>query len=471
MLTYNLTDHEDLPLYECLYRHIRDDILSNKLLPDDKLPSKRAFAEALGVSVITVEGAYRQLKAEGYIASRERSGYYVRNIESRPHAKAIAKARPAAPSAKYEIADFSSSPKIADESFMRLWEKTIRGLFATEPQSELYARQPPQGSLRLREAIASWLSRTRGIATSPERIIVTAGAPMLYSLVALMCGGEGGVALESPGYQRLKNVYESLGRQVWFIPLDDEGIDSAKLEESGASLAHIMPSHQFPTGRVTSVSRRYELLGWASRDEVRYIVEDDYDCEFRLSGKPIPSLSSIDAEGKVIYLGTFSKSLSPSLRIAFGVFPPSFDERLEQVLGCFSSTIGTIEQIALARLMETGEYERHVNRYRIKARNARDHLIGALRESAVAHKLAFEECDSGLHFILCVDTVASAGDIAKAAAARGVGLAPLERYDFGNTMHPDERPRFVIQFEGVEDEKLMLAARAISDVIEAAERQ
>ena len=204
---------------------------------------------------------------------------------------------------------------------------------------------------------------------------------------------------------------------------------------------------------------------------MRYIVEDDYDCEFRLSGKPIPSLSSIDAEGKVIYLGTFSKSLSPSLRIAFGVFPPSFDERLEQVLGCFSSTIGTIEQIALARLMETGEYERHVNRYRIKARNARDRLIGALRESAVAHKLAFEECDSGLHFILCVDTVASAGDIAKAAAARGVGLAPLELYDFGNTMHPDERPRFVIQFEGVEDEKLMLAARAISDVIEAAERQ
>lgn len=116
---------------------------------------------------------------------------------------------------------------------------------------------------------------------------------MLYSLVALMCGGEGGVALESPGYQRLKNVYESLGRQVWFIPLDDEGIDSAKLEESGASLAHIMPSHQFPTGRVTSVSRRYELLGWASRDEVRYIVEDDYDCEFRLSGKPIlPSAAS-----------------------------------------------------------------------------------------------------------------------------------------------------------------------------------
>lgn len=471
MLTYNLSDHEELPLYECLYRHIRDDILGGNLLPDDRLPSKRALADNLGVSVITVEGAYRQLKAEGYIASRERSGYYVRSIESRPSARKPAKARATAPGVTYEVADFTSSPTVADESFVRLWEKTVRSLFVSEPETELYARQPPQGSLRLREGIASWLSSSRGIATSPDRIIVTAGAPMLYSLIALICGGEGSVALESPGYQRLKKVYESMGRRVDFIPLDDEGIDCAKLEVSPASLAHIMPSHQFPTGRVTSVSRRYELLGWASRKAGRYIVEDDYDCEFRLSGRPIPSLSSIDAEGKVIYLGTFSKSLSPSLRIAFGVFPPDFDDQLERMLGCFSSTVGTIDQIALAHLLETGEYERHVNRYRNKARNSRDCLIGSLRNSAIADRIAFEECDSGLHFVLCIATHAHAEEIAMHAAARGVGLAPLERYDFRETTQPDNCTRFVMQFEGIEHDALARAASLICEAVESAEQR
>lgn len=470
MLTYSLSDHEGLPLYESLYRHIRDDILSGNLLPDDRLPSKRALAENLGVSVITVEGAYRQLKAEGYIASKERSGYYVRSIEPRPHPKKPKKARPVSLGATYEIADFSSSPEAADKPFARLWERTLRTLFASEPESELYARQPPQGSLRLREAIASWLSHSRGITTSPDRIVVTAGAPMLYSLIALMCGGTGCVALESPGYGKLKSVYETMGRKVEFIPLDGEGIDCAKLEESTASLVHIMPSHQFPTGRVTSVPRRYELLGWASREEGRYIVEDDYDCEFRLSGKPIPSLSSVDAEGKVIYLGTFSKSLGPSLRIAFGVFPPDFDDSLERMLDCFSSMVGTIDQIALAHLLESGEYERHVNRYRNKARNARDRLIAALRDSPVAPRLTFEECDSGLHFILCVETTAQATEIAKHAAKRGVGLAPLERYDYGKTIVPDGHARFVMQFEGIEHDALVRAAGIISDSIRRAEK-
>lgn len=468
MLTYDLAASDGLPLYENLYRHIRDDILDGKLAAGDRLPSKRALAENLGVSVITVEGAYRQLKAEGYIASRERSGCYVRDIAPRPQAKKPAKTRALAPATTYEIADFTSSPEKADESFARLWEKTLRTLFTTEPESELYTRQPPQGSLELRAEIASWLSRSRGIATGPDRIVVTAGAPMLYSLIALM-GGEGAIALESPGYGRLKSVYESMGKRVAFIPLDGEGIDCAELEKSAAALAHIMPSHQFPTGRVTSIPRRYELLGWASRGKGRYIVEDDYDCEFRLSGKPIPSLSSIDAEGKVIYLGTFSKSLGPSLRIAFGVFPSDFDESLERMLGCFSSTVGAIDQIALARLLKSGEYERHVSRYRNKARNARDCLIGALRESPVARQLTFEECDSGLHFVLCVETGAQAEAIAKRAAERGVGLAPLERYDIGKTMVPDGRARFVMQFEGIEHAALARAASIISESIELAE--
>lgn len=471
---YDLADRGNLSLYESLYRHIRDDILAGNLLPDDRLPSKRSLAADLGVSVITVEGAYRQLQAEGYIVSRERSGYYVRSIATRPHATRPVSSRAVTSRPTFAVADFSSAPACSDRSFARLWEKTLRDVIAHESEQDLFARQPPQGSQRLRECIASWLARARGITTGPDRIVVAAGAPMLYGLVALMRGRRGragAVALESPGYGMIKGIYETMGWRVAPMPLDAEGIDCSMLEKSAASLVHVMPSHQFPTGRVTTVSRRYELLRWASQAGDRYIVEDDYDWEFRLSGKPIPSLSSIDAEGKVIYLSTFSKSLSPSLRIAFGVFPSELDEDLERVLGCFASTVGTIDQIALARLMESGGYERHVGRYRTKARAARDCLIGAFRESPIAGRLSYEECDSGLHFVLCVDTPARAEDIARRAAERGVGLAPLERYDLGGMMASDGRVRFVMQHDGIECETLMRAAVIVCESIERAERR
>lgn len=471
MLTYDLSDANGMPLYENLYRHIRDDILNGALAPNDRLPSKRALAENLGVSVITVEGAYRQLKAEGYIASRERSGCYVRDIAPRPTARKARHGDAKPPTRAFEVADFSRPRHEADESFQRLWQKTLRAMFASEPESELFASQPPQGAMRLREAIAEWLVRSRGISTDPSRIVVTAGAPMLYSLIALTCGKGGKVALETPGYGRLKSIYETLGVPVTCIPLDEEGIDYARLERSGASLAHIMPSHQFPTGRVTSISRRYELLGWASRERGRYIVEDDYDYEFRLSGKPIPALAGIDTEGKVIYLSTFSKSLGPSVRIAFGVFPAELDEPLEQMLRCFSSTVGTIDQIALARILESGEYERHVNRYRNKARTARDCLMGALQDCACGREITFEECDSGLHFVLSVETTAHAKSIAKHAEKLGVGLAPLETYDLDGTLEHDGRARFVMQYEGIEDNALERAARIIHDAIAHAERE
>lgn len=471
MLTYDLADRGEQSLYESLYRHIRDDILRGNLRPDDRLPSKRGFAEHLGVSVITVEGAYRQLAAEGYVSARERSGYYVRPISAPPHMEAIHSARKEQVRRPYAVADFTSASAGADPSFARLWEKTLRDTISNEPERELFAAQPAQGTGRLREALAAWLAHARGMAVDPDRIVIAAGAPLLYGLVALLQKKGGPIALESPGYRRLQSIYETMGTPVVAVPLDGEGIDMSELDKSGASLVHVMPSHQFPTGIVTSVSRRYELLGWASRTTGRYIVEDDYDWEFRLAGKPIPSLGSIDVEGRVIYLSTFSKSLSPALRIAFGVFPPALDDSLERVLRCFSSTVGTIEQTTLARLMESGEYERHVNRYRNKSRNARDWLLEALRTCPAADKFSFEECDSGLHFVLCVDTCAKAVDIARQAAENGVGLAPIERYDMGAMRVSDGSARFVMQYDGVDPESFERAAAIICAAMELSERR
>lgn len=471
MLTYDLADRGEQSLYESLYHHIRDDILCGNLQPDDRLPSKRRLAEHLGVSVITVEGAYRQLMTEGYISSRERSGYYVRPISAPPCAKNIHPVRGAQIQHPCAIADFTSTSVSTDLSFARLWEKTLRDTISSESEQELFAAQPAQGMARLRESLAMWLAQARGMTTDPDRIVVASGAPLLYNLVALLHGADGPAALESPGYRKLQSIYEAMGKSTVAVPLDDEGIDMSELDKSGASLVHVMPSHQFPTGIVTSISRRYELLGWASRTSGRYIVEDDYDWEFRLAGKPIPSLSSIDTEGNVIYLNTFSKSLSPALRIAFGVFPPTLDDSLERALQCFSSTVGTIEQIALARLMESGEYERHVNRYRNKSRNSRDQLLDDLQMCPAANRFSFEECDSGLHFVLCVNTRAKAVDIAEQAAEKGVGLAPIERYDMGTMRIPDGNARFVMQYDDVDPESFERAVAVICASIELSERQ
>lgn len=471
MLTYDLTNRGERSLYESLYRHIRDDILCGTLQPEDRLPSKRRLAEHLGVSVITVEGAYRQLMTEGYLCSRERSGYYVRSISAPPHAETIHPAHEPQARRTYAIADFTSAATSADLSFARLWEKTLRDTISREPEQELFAAQPAQGALRLRESLALWLAQARGMTVDADRIVIAAGAPLLYSLVALLHETDGPVALESPGYTKLRSIYETIGKPIAAIPLDDEGIDISELEKSDASLVHVMPSHQFPTGIVTSVSRRYELLGWASRAAGRFIVEDDYDWEFRFAGKPIPSLSSIDTEGKVIYLNTFSKSLSPALRIAFGVFPPSLDDALERALQCFSSTVGTIEQIALARLMESGDYERHVNRYRNKSRNSRDRLLEVLQACPAASKFSFEECDSGLHFVLCIDTHASAGDIAEQAAMRGVGLAPIEHFDMGAMRSPDGNARFMMQYDGIDPQSFEHAAAVICSSLESSEHR
>ncbi len=471
MLTYDLAQHSESPLYESLYRCIRDDILAGALLPHDRLPSKRSFARNLGVSVITVEGAYRQLAAEGYIASHERKGYYVQDIAPRQTAPKPQKEHVVEHEKIFSVADFSSTSSQSSASFARLWERALRDTFTSEPEESLYACQPAQGSLRLRQAIASWLGHSRGIVANPDQIVITAGAPMLYSLVALLMENSSTVALESPGYRRLPSVYEALGMHVAYLPLDQEGIDCNLLEQSDAKLVHVMPSHQFPTGRVTSIARRYKLLGWASHAEGRYIVEDDYDCEFRLSGKPIPALSSIDTEGKVIYLSTFSNSLSPSLRIAFGVFPPEFESDLERMLRCFSATVGSINQIALARIIESGIYDRHINKHRNTARNARDCFINALRATSMVERFMFEEYNSGLHFVLSIKTDAKAHDIAEEAEKHGVCLVPLEDYDMGSLLAPDDRARFVMQYDGIEHAALMSAACIICKSVAAAEHR
>lgn len=295
-----------------------------------------------------------------------------------------------------------------------------------------------------------------------EQLIGAQGAQVLSGIVALISPKASTVALETPGYPQLEGLYKAFGAKVAGIPLDDFGIDVRALAASRASIAHVMPSHQFPTGRVMSIARRYELLGWAAGYPERLIVEDDYDWEFRFAGMPIPSLQSIDAQGNVVYLSTFSKSLGPALRMAFALFPKALVERMQTKLGFLSTTVGTIDQIALARVMESGDYERHLNRYRAQSKNVRDKLIGALSESMPGNRASIEQVDSGLHFVLALKTDTDAHTIAARALERGVRLAPLERYAIGaEPLATDGCARFIMQYDGLEGSAVERAVAAV----------
>ena len=412
MLTYSFENIDGDSMYEYLYRCIKQDILQRKLKAGEKLPSKRAFAKNLGVSTITVESAYAQLVAEGYLYSLPKRGYYVCGLESpaepppaRPAAPAAsAPAASAEPRKKTYWADFVGSSVAKDMFPFSVWVKLLRDVTAGEDETALLTDTSAGGIRQLRQAIARHLYQFRGMTIDPEQIVVGAG----------------------------------------IIP--------QKLEESEAEILHITPSHHFPTGVVMPVSRRYEFLSWASKGESRYIIEDDYDCEFRLAGRPIPTLQSIDVMEKVIYINTFSKSLAPAFRISYLVLPRHLVTRFYDTLGFYSGTVSCLEQMTLARFLSQGYFEKHINRMRNHYRALRDKLLAQLARSPLADKVTITEENAGLHFLMALDTDRSDEDILRSAEEEDLRISFVSQYYFA----PEgRRPHvLVMNYSGLEEEKV-----------------
>lgn len=482
MLTYSFSNKGELSMYEYLYRCIRSDIEAGAIAPGEKLPSKRSFARHLGVSLITVEGAYSQLIAEGYLRAEPRRGYFACDLNSsgvvsgrKPSLlgvgssslgtthptdgdllpeEGLAQAYASLAAAGWPredridadgqsatlasssgengfngeavFADFTGSSVPLGMFPYAAWAKSLRDALTRESERMLVGETGFAGALRLRKAIADHLRGFRGMEVDPECIVVGAGSQVLYNWLVQLLGRNLHYGVEDPGYLRLSRIYEANNVELSHIPLDENGIDMASVVESSADVLHLMPSHQFPTGIVTSIGRRYELLGWASAKDNRYLVEDDYDCEFRLTGRPIPSLQSIDATGKVIYANTFTKSLGPAFRIGYLVLPPELADRFRRELGFYSCTVSAIDQLALARFIESGDYERHVNRLRTYYRSVRDALVSAFQASSFSERVSIEEQDAGIHFIMGISIDAKMPEVRKSAPQ---GHATRYRFD------------------------------------------
>ena len=447
MLTYTLSAAPGTPLYIALYRSIRADLLAGKLAPDERLPSKRSLAQHMKVSVITVENAYAQLLAEGYIYAVPRRGYFASPVERAPEPPACGAEPIAAPPEPPCFVDFRSNHPDCARFPFSVWSRILRDELSHR-ETKLLAATPANGVPELREAIAAYLFQFRGMHVSAEQIVVGAGSEYLYNLIVQLLGRAHVYAVENPGHVKIPRIYEKNGLAVRYVDVDERGMPVAGLRASGADVAHISPSHHFPTGVVMPIGRRQELLAWAGEAEGRYIIEDDYDSEFRFTLRPIPTLQSIDRAGRVIYVNTFSRTLAPSLRISYMVLPKSLTERYRAQLGFYSSTVPAMEQYTLARFLDEEYFEAHINRMRKSYRAQRDAVIDTILQSPLGEHCRVSGEDAGLHFLLTIDTKCTDHVLRADAEGRGVRLSFLS--DFA--LRPGSAPQhtLVIHYPGID---------------------
>ena len=456
MLTYELKKSPGVPLYEALYRCIRADILAGILLPGQKLPSKRALAQNLEVSKITVEGAYNQLLSEGYIRAQEKVGYFVESIPL-----SIPRRADNVPAviteAERPLLDLTGS---GTEKFpFSVWSRLQREVMLDYGE-KLLLPLPNQGIAELRQAIAAHLYAFRSMHVDPENILIGAGTDFLYNLLIQLLGREKTYAVEDPGYGKIHKIYAAGGVRCISVPMDHEGVLPAALED--AKVLHLSPAHHFPTGLVTSVPRRQELLKWAQRCD-GYIIEDDYDSEFRFDAHPKPTMQSLDRSGRVIYMNTFSKSLAPSIRISYMVLPPELMAVFRKNLGFYSCTVSSFEQYTLARFLDRGYFEKHINRMRKYYKNRRNQVLSALSRRAFSEKLTIREEDAGLHFLLKVDTPMEDEELVRFCEKNGVRLRALSSYYHLPIPEEDQRC-LVINYAGVNQQDLENVLAAWSNI-------
>ncbi|MGM9583695.1 MAG: PLP-dependent aminotransferase family protein [Phascolarctobacterium sp.] len=453
MLTYSFANLQGESMYTHLYKCIKKDILAGTLKATEKLPSKRMLAKNLGISLITVENAYAQLLVEGYIYSEPKRGYYVAKLQQQlPPTTNAPATQPIVAPKEHITLSFAKSSVPADTFPYNTWARLLRNTLTSADEHALISDTAAGGVLPLRTALAKHLYQFRGLNVNPEQIIIGAGTQTLYNLIVQLLGRSHIYALEDPGYPQLAAIYRTNDVFCRYLPMDEQGISADVLENSGADILHITPSHQFPTGITMPVSRRYELLHWASQKSSRYIIEDDYDCEFRLFGRPIPPLQSIDQAEKVIYINTFSKTLAPTFRISYMVLPPHLASLFYEKLGFYSCTVSNFEQFTLAKFIEGGYFERHINRMRTYYRNKRDNLLQYLAQCPASKALQVEGENSGLHFLLHLATTASDSQLRQAAAEQGLQIKFLS--DYYHHKLSDNSHTLLMNYTGIEDARL-----------------
>lgn len=445
-----LDKNADKPLYEQLYENIKSDILSGKMSEGEKLPSKRALSERLRVSVITVENAYSQLIAEGYVRAAERSGYFVQYSGGAVKLPTIA-----IPDENVTELSDGEQPETRDEDAaaqsgqfpFSVWTRLMRSVIL-EKGTTLLRPVPCGGAEELRRAISGYLYRARGFYQPPSRIIAGAGTEYLYNMLIQLLGRDKRYGIEDPSYEKLAKIYALNDVAFEYLSLDDSGMIARELYEKRVDAAHISPAHHYPTGIVMPISRRREIMRWAEEDKRRFIIEDDYDSELRWSGKPLPTMFGSDTTGRVIYMNTFSQTIAPSVRISYMCLSEELYELWREKLGFYACPVPAFEQYTLARFISEGYFERHINRSKKRFRRIRDLVLRLI--SRYLDTEVFEE-NAGLHFTVSVGSAGDNAAMIEACRRCGIRVTPLADY---YAVHSCNSDLYVVNYGAADEEKL-----------------
>ncbi len=470
-MTIELRGDSDKCLYEQIYEHIKQEIKEGKLLTGERLPSTRSLAEYLQVARSTVDFAYNQLVSEGYIEARPYRGYFVCTVEELFHMEELSAGERGASAARtlspekgafsrrpasegedgYEPGksitaqctgkgdrrsrekeeksepieyQYNFSPHEIDMSGFPfgVWKRINKNIL-NDSNSELFSQGEPQGDYDLRLTISRYLHSSRGVNCTPEQIIVGAGNDYLLMLLEKILGRHVKLAMENPTYKKAYRIFQSFAYEIETVDMDENGMKVSALAGKDVRAVYVMPSHQFPTGAVMPIGRRGELLKWANKGEARYLIEDDYDSEFRYRGKPIPSLQASDKHGRVIYIGTFSKAIAPAIRVSYMVLPQALLEEYHRSCHFYSCTVSRIDQRILNEFIRDGYFERHLNKMRKLYRSKHDLLLECLKPFEREFTISGE--DAGLHLLLTAKRDVTEEKLLRTAAAEGVRVYGL----------------------------------------------
>lgn len=489
VLTYYLSEYKNLPLYEALFDCIRRDILSGTLSEGERLPSKRALAKHLNISITTVEHAYQKLEEEAYLVSRPGCGFFVekRGAPVEPSAPLPSLIHAELPvdvigggydhtdsvtmlgagaadkkAYKVELTENHSSLSLFPSG---VWVRLIRQILSesTSENSELFHSVPYNGLYSLREAISEYLRKYRGFTVSPDQIIIGAGTEYLYQRLIQLLGVGAIIAFADPGYKALARGCMTSGHVIQFIPMGSEGLDIRSLRRSIANVVHLSPANHFPTGAIMPLEQRAEIIKWAGETTSRYIIEDDYDCEFSSRGSDIMPLFAMDRNDRVIYMNTFSKTLVPSIRISYMVLPKTLLPLYENSLSFYSCTASGFEQQALTRFISEGHLERHVdklkNHYDRKCRR----FVEALESSGLSPIITIPNRGAGTHLLIRVRTRMTDQEIRAEAERQGIHISLLSDYCY--RPRPYDLQTLVVNVAALQDEQ-----EGIASAISALER-
>ena len=466
MLIVALDTSKKEPLYEQIYNSIKEEIVTGVLPFGVRLPSARRLSKHLDVSRNTVDTAYAQLCAEGYIESKPKRGFFVCQVEELAELHIPVKIEEEEEEIRPEKIpyDFSSAGVDMEQFPYHIWRKLLKEIMIND-NSELFQKGNFQGDLELRKAIMYYLRQSRGVHVHASQIVVAAGMENLLFLLRQILGEKVSIGIENPVYKNAYEILKELDFKIHPISMDESGMCVEQLQKTDANLAYVTPAYQYPTGVIMPIGRRSQLLGWAKKDPDHYIIEDDYDSELRLGGKPIPTLQSIDVSDKVIYMNTFTKTLSSTVRISYMVLPASLTELFYKKLSFYSCTVSNFEQYTLARFMESGSFEKHINRLRNYYQNKRDAILEIFKTAPLDQYITIKEEDSGVHFMMKLKTERTEMDMMSDSKSKGIKLAPLSKYFVGQTSNVNFQNVYVMNYSSIDLEQLPLIFDALCQVL------